>query len=243
MGILAEATKDGVPARPAVELRIHNLDVARHRATVAIVRWRRQRTYADLVAENGVTRTVRAGHDAGVDTALHLSLAALEEGLDEIRRSPRDEGRVDLVIRTPAVDQRETLAEAELDPERGLIGDDWWSPDADPGRQVTLMNSRTAALLAQTPDRWALAGDQLYVDFDLSVENLPAGTRLAVGSATLEATGAPHRGCKKFMARFGLDALKFVNSDLGCALNLRGINTRVISAGIVRPGDAIRKLA
>ena len=177
-----------------------------------------------------------------MDTQLHMSLAALEEGLDEIHRSPRDRGRVDLVIRTPAVDQREILAVAELDPERGLLGDDWWGPDAEPGRQVTLMNSRAAALLAQSPDRWALAGDQLYVDFDLSVENLPAGTRLAVGSAVLEATGVPHRGCKKFMARFGLDALAFVNSERGYALNLRGINARVITHGTVSPGDVIRKL-
>ena len=104
------------------------------------------------------------------------------------------------------------------------------------------MNSRAAALLAQSPDRWALAGDQLYVDFDLSVENLPAGTRLAVGSAVLEATGVPHRGCKKFMARFGLEALAFVNSERGYALNLRGINARVITHGTVSPGDVIRKL-
>jgi MOSC domain-containing protein YiiM len=191
---------------------------------------------------NDVTRRLPTGHHAEVDTDLHMSLAVLEEGLDEIRRSPRDEGRVDLVIRTPAVDEREILAEAELDPERGLLGDDWWGPGAETGRQVTLMNSRAAALVAQTPERWALAGDQLYVDFDLSVENLPAGTRLMVGSAVLEATGVPHRGCTKFMARFGRDALKFVNSDQGYALNLRGINVRVVSPGTVRPGDVIRKL-
>jgi MOSC domain-containing protein YiiM len=178
-----------------------------------------------------------------VDTALHLSYAALLEGLDEIRRAPRAEGRVDLVVRTPATDLREILTEAELDPERGLVGDDWWGPDAELGRQVTVMNSRAVALVAQTPERWALAGDQIYVDFDLSGDNLPAGTRFTMGSAVLEATGVPHRGCKKFMARFGLDALRLVNSDEGYALNLRGINARVVQPGVVRPGDAVRKLA
>jgi hypothetical protein len=178
-----------------------------------------------------------------VDTVLHLSYAALLEGLDEIRRSPRDEGHVVLVVRTPVTDQREILTEGELDPELGLIGDDWWGPAADPGRQVTIMNSRAVALVAGTPDRWALAGDQIYVDFDLSVENLPAGARFSLGSAVLQATGVPHRGCKKFMARFGLDALRLVNSDEGYALNLRGINARVLDPGVVRPGDPIRKLA
>jgi MOSC domain-containing protein YiiM len=177
-----------------------------------------------------------------VDTVPHLDHAALQGGLDEIRQSPRDEGRVVLVVRTPATDQREFLAEAELDPELGLVGDDWWSPGADPGRQVTVMNSRAVALVAGTPDRRALAGDQIYVDFDLSVENVPAGARVSLGSAVLEATGVPHRGCKKFMARFGLNALRFVNSDEGYALNLRGINARVTRAGVVRPGDLIRKL-
>ena len=176
-----------------------------------------------------------------MDTALHLSSAVLEQGLDEIRRSPRDEGRVDLIVRTPATDQREILSEGHLDEERGLVGDDWWAPGAEVGRQVTVMNSRAVALIAQAPDRWALAGDQIYVDFDLSGENIPPGTRFEVGSAVLEATGVPHRGCKKFMARFGLDALKFVNSDQGYALNLRGINARVVRSGVVRPRDVIRK--
>jgi hypothetical protein len=112
-----------------------------------------------------------------------MHLSALEADLDAIRRSPRDEGRVDLVVRTPGVDEREILAEAELDMERGLVGDDWWGPDADLGRQLTLMNSRAAALLAQTPDRWALAGDQLYVDFDLSVEKPPVCRTAAARSS------------------------------------------------------------
>jgi MOSC domain-containing protein YiiM len=172
---------------------------------------------------------------------MQLDLASLESGLDEIRRSPTDNGTVELIVRRPAEDQRETLIEARLDPAAGLVGDGWLSRGSDPDRQVTLMNARVAALLARTRDRWGLAGDQLYVDLDLSGRNLPPGARLAVGSAILEVTVEPHRGCKKFAARFGLDALRFVNSKAGYALNLRGINARVVRGGVVRPGDAIRK--
>ena len=177
-----------------------------------------------------------------MDTTLHLELSDLTAGLDEIRRSPRDEGTVELVIRRPAVDEREVLTEATLDTEVGLVGDNWLAKGGDPIRQVTLMNARAAALIAQTVQRWPLAGDQIYVDFDLSGENLPPGTRLAIGTAVIEATGEPHRGCKKFMARFGLDALKFVNSEEGYALNLRGINARIVTGGVVRPGDRVAKL-
>jgi MOSC domain-containing protein YiiM len=172
---------------------------------------------------------------------VHLELAALEAGLDEIRRSPVDDGEVELVVRRPAEDEREILTEARLDPVVGLAGDGWLSRGADPDRQVTMMNARVAALLAGSLDRWGLAGDQLYVDLDLSDGNLPLGTRLEVGSAVLEVTAEPHRGCKKFAARFGLDALRFVNSTAGYAFNLRGINTRVVHGGIVRLGDRIRK--
>lgn len=172
---------------------------------------------------------------------MHLDLAALEAGLDEIRRSPTDDGMVELVVRRPAEDQRETLTEARLDTVAGLLGDDWLSRGSDPARQLTVMNARVAALLARTRERWSLAGDQIYVDLDLSGGNLPPGTRLEVGSAVLEVTAEPHRGCKKFAARFGLDALRFVNSTVGYALNLRGINTRVARSGVVRPGDAARK--
>lgn len=173
---------------------------------------------------------------------MNLDLPALEAGLDEIRQSPTDVGRVKLIVRRPAVDERETLTDARLDSTLGLVGDGWPLGKADPECQITVMNARAIALLARSPERWSLAGDQLYVDLDLSGDNLPPGARLEVGSAVLEVTTVPHRGCKKFAARFGLDSLRFVNSTVGYSLNLRGINTRVVQSGVVRNGDVIRKL-
>jgi hypothetical protein len=176
--------------------------------------------------------------------------ADLEQGLPKIHRSPKEVGRLELIARRPTIEERELLAEAELDPIEGLVGDCWRvrgsssSEDgsAHPDRQLTLMNSRAAALVAgDDRERWAIAGDQLYVDYDLSVDNLPPGTRLEVGSAVIEVTDQPHRGCGKFARRFGVDALKFVNSSAGRELNLRGINTRIVSGGTVRVGDEIRK--
>ena len=174
---------------------------------------------------------------------MHLDLSALEAGLDEIRRAPIDDGKLELIVRRPTVDEREVLDEGHLDPADGLVGDDWINRGADPERQITVANARAVALVAQSRDRWALAGDQLYVDFDLSDENTPPGTRLEVGSAILEVTEPPHRGCKKYAARFGLDALRFVNSEVGYALNLRGVNARVVQSGVVRPGDVVKKLS
>jgi hypothetical protein len=179
----------------------------------------------------------------------HVQLAAFEAGLPEIRRSPPDLGSVELIVRRPAAGEREELAEATLDWARGLLGDLWPmlpSPlmkngAPDPDAQLTLMNARVATLVAGDPDRRRLAGDQLYVDFDLSRGNLPAGTRLEVGSALIEVTDQPHRGCGKFGARFGVDALRFVNSPAGRELNLRGVNAKVIAGGVVRPGDSIQK--
>ena len=172
---------------------------------------------------------------------MHLDLATLEAGLDEIRRAPADDGKVELIVRRPVENERETLTEARIDVDAGLVGDDWLSDDGNPVRQVTLMNARAAALIARSRDRWPMAGDQLYVDLDLSGQNLPPGTLLEVGSAVVKVSAEPHRGCKKFAARFGLDALRFVNSTAGRALNLRGINARVVQSGVVRPGDVIRK--
>ena len=173
---------------------------------------------------------------------VHLDLLTLEAGIGEIRRSPADVGTVELIVRRPAENERETLGEARLDTTQGVVGDGWLVGDGDVRRQVTAMNARVVALLAGSRDRWPLAGDQLYLEFDLSAENMPPGTRVEVGAAILEVSSVPHRGCKKFAARYGLDALRFVNSRTGRALNLRGINTRVVRGGVVRAGDTVRKL-
>jgi hypothetical protein len=182
--------------------------------------------------------------------ARHLTMAELEAGLDEIRQAPKDHGVLKLIVRRPAINERELLAAAELHPTQGLVGDTWirrrskTTPDGSPNplMQLNVMNSRVTALVAEHKDRWQLAGDQLYLDMDLSQENLPAGTRLALGTALIEVTAPPHLGCQKFVARFGVEAMKFVNSPLGRQLNLRGINARVIDGGMVRLGDVATKV-
>ena len=180
----------------------------------------------------------------------HPTLEQLEAGLEEIRRSPKDGGVLELIVRRPRVDEREVLQTGELDLAEGLVGDTWkergssGTPDgsAHPDMQLNIMNSRVVALIAQSPERWPLAGDQLFVDLDLSAENLPPGTRLSLGTAVIEVTDQPHTGCKKFAARFGLDALKFVNSEVGKALHLRGINAKVVRPGIICAGDVVSVL-
>ena len=183
-------------------------------------------------------------------TVKHLTTQELQAGLAEVRQAPKDSGILQLIVRRPQIEQRELLQEAELDLIQGLVGDTWISrfnrhtPDGspDPKAQLTIMNSRAAALVAQDRDRWSLAGDQLYIDFDLSLENLPPWTKIQIGSAVVEVTDQPHTGCKKFVSRFGVDAMKFVNSPVGRQLNLRGINTRVVEPGTIRVGDMARKL-
>ncbi|MBK7897594.1 MAG: hypothetical protein WAS33_27680 [Candidatus Promineifilaceae bacterium] len=183
-------------------------------------------------------------------TIKHLTMAELEAGLDHIRQSPRDGGVLEMIVRRPFTDKRELLPEGVLETAVGLLGDNWQArgsksmPDgtANPDAQLTLMNSRAADLVAQSRDRWPLAGDQLYVDFDLSVENIPPGTRLGIGEAVVEVTALPHTGCQKFVARFGKDAMKFVNSPQGKQLHLRGINTKVVQPGTIRLGDSVSKL-
>ena len=177
------------------------------------------------------------------------STSELEAGLGHVRAAPSDEGILELIVRRPAVDEREVVEQAELDVDDGLVGDNWRARGRSGGRrppnpdaQITVVSSRAIALAAGERDRWPLAGDQLYVDLDLSGENLPPGTRLAIGTAVIEVTAEPHTGCKKFAARFGLETLEAFNSPDGRALNLRGINTRVVQPGAVHVGDAVRKL-
>jgi hypothetical protein len=174
----------------------------------------------------------------------------LEAGLDGVRAAPADTGRVELIVRRPEVDAREVVDEATLDAGGGLVGDNWHVKPSlktgapNPEAQLTVMNARVTALVAgEDRERWALAGDQLYVDLDLSYRNLPPGTRLQVGEAVIEVTEEPHRGCGKFSSRFGVEALKFVNSAVGRELNMRGINTRIVTGGVVRTGDAVTKIS
>jgi hypothetical protein len=180
----------------------------------------------------------------------HLTMAELEAGLHDIRQSPKDEGALRLIVRRPQVGEREVLDEGALDLDEGLVGDTWRaravarSADGVPYllTQLNIMNARVIALVAGPKERWPLAGDQLFIDIDLSDENMPAGTRLALGSAVIEVTEEPHTGCQKFLTRFGVDAVKFVNSHLGRRLHLRGVNARVVRSGVIRVGDAAKKL-
>ena len=179
----------------------------------------------------------------------HLATADLEAALDHIRASPA-EGTLEMIVQRPAVDERVVLDTAELNTEEGLVGDTWSRRGSrltddggpHPDAQLNIMNARVLALIARTPERMPLAGDQLIVDMDLSEANLPHWTRLAVGDAVIEVTDQPHNGCAKFRRRFGVDALRFVNGEMGKELHLRGVNARVVVPGAIRRGDVVGKL-
>jgi hypothetical protein len=180
----------------------------------------------------------------------HLTPEELEAGLDHIRRSPKDDGVLEMIVCRPEIGTRKVLDFAVLDLDQGMMGDSWTrrgsSKTADggphPEMQITIMNSRVVALVAQEKERWPLAGDQLFIEMDLSKANLPAGSRLAIGSAILEVTEPPHLGCQKFVARFGAAAMKFVNSPVGRELCMRGVHARVVQSGTVRTADIARKI-
>ena len=178
----------------------------------------------------------------------HLTRVQLQAGLGEIRAAPRDQGRLEMIVVRPATDQRQVLESCRLTRERGCEGDDWLQKYTDSGEtpdprtQLTLMNARCAQLISGDRDRWPLAGDQLFVDLDLGDANLAVGQRLAIGEVVVEITAEPHTGCAKFAARFGVDALKFVNMGEGAQLKLRGIYAMVITEGEVHQSDLTRKL-
>ncbi len=179
----------------------------------------------------------------------HLTAAELEAGQDHVMRAPKDGGELKLIVRRPAANERETLPTGELDVKTGLVGDTWKDRSSDrsedglahPDMQLNIMNTRVIELIAQQPERWQLAGDQLYVDMDLSDENLPAWTRLAIGSAVIQVTDQPHTGCAKFVERFGPAALRWVSTQKG--LNFRGINARVLQSGTISAGDIVKRLS
>lgn len=170
-----------------------------------------------------------------------IDMVDLRAALPRLAASPRDVGTVELIVRRPVVDQREVMPSAHITAGHGMDGDRWGSRERRATHtEITLMNARSVDLLAGGEvGRWPLAGDQLYVDFDLSIEHLPPGARIRVGSVLLEVSDRPHTGCTKFSARFGDAALEFVNSEEGLALRLRGMNTRVIEGGTVETGDSI----
>ena len=176
------------------------------------------------------------------------TLAELDACLDHVRASPRETGAIELIVLRTSEGQRAVVDEAELDVAKGMIGDRWitkpsrHTPDGSPNpeQQLTLMNARAIAAIAER-ERWPLAGDQLFVDFDLSEANLLAGTRLSIGGVIVEISAVPHTGCAKFTDRFGSDATKWVNTGVGRALRLRGVNARIVRGGIVRRGDTLRR--
>lgn len=180
----------------------------------------------------------------------HLTWAELDEGLAHIEAAPAEVGVLELIVRRPGLGEREVLEVGELDLAVGLVGDTWCerpsrrTPDGGPhpDMQLNVMSSRAIAHIAGRQDRWALAGDQLYVDLDLSTANLPAGSRLEIGRAVIEVTDQPHTGCPKFTQRFGAEALRWVNSERGSALRLRGLNARVVQPGTIRRGDAVVRI-
>ena len=182
---------------------------------------------------------------------LHKPIAELEVGLAQLLEAPQDRGNLELIVIRPTKEQRQILDEAWLSPEAGVQGDNWakgcWKslPDGrpDPDVQVTIMSARLARLvMGEDKSHWALAGDQLIADLDLSEGNLPVGQRLVLGDAVLEITSVPHRGCVKYRARFGDEALRFINTDEGRRMNLRGIYAKILQAGRVRVGDVLKKV-
>ncbi|CAN5191429.1 hypothetical protein BH20ACI2_BH20ACI2_07650 [soil metagenome] len=187
---------------------------------------------------------------SGVLFNKYLTTLEIDAGIGGVLEDPKETGRLELIVCRPAVGKREILPTGYLDSEQGLIGDNWLKRGSSrtsngrghPEMQLTIMNYRFAMLIAGSPHRVPFAGDQLFVDLNLSGENLPPGSHLLIGSTAVEVTAIPHLGCKNFVERFGLDAMRFANSDFGRKHHLRGINARVIESGPIKQGDAVRRI-
>ena len=177
----------------------------------------------------------------------HLALTELNEGLPDILGSPKDNGTLAGIVIRPKKGVRRELDSCELSLALGVHGDRWaegcWKTTEDgsphPDVQICIMNARCIALIAQERGNWAPAGDNLFIDLDLSPANTPPGTRLAIGTAVIEITDTPHNGCESFIARYGRDACVFVNTGEGKRLRLRGIYGRVVQDGRVSIGDVV----
>jgi MOSC domain-containing protein YiiM len=176
------------------------------------------------------------------DPACFRALAELEQALRSLA-PPRDEGRVSLVVARVDGGRRETPARVRVAPELGVPGDAWARrPDRKPEGQLAVMQRDVAELIANGQPL-TLFGDNLFLELDLCAENLPVGSRLRAGGATLEVTPKPHDGCRKFGARFGPDALRFVSKPELRHRNLRGIYLRVVEGGELGVGDPVQVLA
>jgi MOSC domain-containing protein YiiM len=178
---------------------------------------------------------------------MQRSTEQLEAFVDEILAAPKDAGPIEMIVRRPDVNERQVVQSGELTTDEGLVGDNWIrrvDDDGEPHRaaQLTLMNARVAEAVAVTPERWPLAGDQIYVDMDISHENLPAGSRIKVGGAVVEISEVPHTGCDKFASRFGKEALRFANVGVGRDNRFRGVNAFVVEGGVFNVGDKVVKL-
>lgn len=182
-----------------------------------------------------------------MDGIKHLTSLEIETAIHDVLAAPKNNGTLEMIVSRPKIDQRHVAINGFLDTEQGLIGDNWLTRGSartsdgrgHPEMQLNIMNFRYALLIAGSRERVPLAGDQLYVDLDLSDQNLPVGTRLSIGQALLEITAMPHLGCKKFVTRFGIDAMKFANSEFGRDHNLRGVNAKVIEGGSIQVADSV----
>lgn len=174
------------------------------------------------------------------DPSRHVPADELSRRFAELTPPPRDAGSVRLLVRRGwHQGRREEPASVMLSASEGMPGDSWSrSEGRTPDSQLTAMEVGVAEMIANGQP-WSLFGDQLYLDLDLSAENLPVGSAVAVGEAVLEVTPKPHKGCAKYQARFGADALRLISRPDLRPRHLRGIYLRVVTDGLVRVGDAV----